>query len=71
MADSGVGIPPEDIPHIFDGFYRGKSAEKTEGHGIGLAVSHQIVEAHEGSISVSSEMGKGTTFLLHFPITEN
>ena len=69
INDCGVGISPEDLPHIFDGFYRGKSGhEMATGHGIGLAVAKQIVEAHNGSIAVESEMGKGTTFMVSLPI---
>jgi signal transduction histidine kinase len=69
IKDDGIGISPEDLPHIFDGFYRGKSGQAMTGHGIGLAVAHQIVDAHNGSISVESELGKGTTFLISLPIT--
>jgi signal transduction histidine kinase len=68
IKDSGIGISQEDLPHIFDGFYRGKSAQAMAGHGIGLAVSRQIVDAHNGSISVTSELGKGTTFMVTLPI---
>jgi two-component system, sensor histidine kinase and response regulator len=68
VKDSGVGISPDDLPHIFEGFYRGKSGQATAGHGIGLAVSRQIVDAHGGSISVESELGKGTTFVVGLPV---
>ncbi|MGA2490442.1 MAG: hybrid sensor histidine kinase/response regulator [Anaerolineales bacterium] len=69
IKDCGVGISPEDLPHVFDGFYRGKSGqEMATGHGIGLAVARQIVEAHNGSIAIESELGKGTTFLVSLPI---
>jgi two-component system sensor histidine kinase/response regulator len=68
IKDSGVGISPEELPHIFDGFYRGKSGQSmASGHGIGLAVARQIVEAHDGSIAVESELGKGTTFMVSLP----
>jgi signal transduction histidine kinase len=68
VKDSGIGICPEDLPHIFEGFYRGKDVQKTAtGHGIGLAVTRQIVEAHDGSISVESELGKGSTFVIRLP----
>lgn len=68
IKDSGIGISQEDLPHIFEGFYRGKSGqEAASGHGIGLAVSRQIVEAHGGSISVESEAGKGSTFYIRLP----
>jgi len=68
IADIGIGISPEDLPHVFEGFYRGKSGQTEAGHGIGLAVSRQIVEAHDGAISVESEMGKGSTFVIRLPI---
>jgi two-component system, sensor histidine kinase and response regulator len=69
VKDSGIGISPEDLPHIFEGFYRGKSGQTTAGHGIGLAVSRQIVDAHDGSITVDSEVGKGTTFVVSLPVS--
>jgi two-component system, sensor histidine kinase and response regulator len=71
VKDSGVGISPEDLPHIFEGFYRGKSGQATAGHGIGLAVSRQIVDAHGGSIAVDSELGKGTTFVVSLPVSNS
>jgi signal transduction histidine kinase len=71
IKDTGIGISPEDIPHIFEGFYRGKDGQAiTEGHGIGLAVSRQIIEAHNGSIAVESESGKGSTFVVRLPAVE-
>jgi two-component system sensor histidine kinase/response regulator len=69
VKDSGVGISPEDLPHIFEGFYRGKSGQAAAGHGIGLAVSRQIVDAHCGSITLDSELGKGTTFVVGLPVS--
>ncbi|MCA2000362.1 MAG: HAMP domain-containing histidine kinase [Chloroflexi bacterium] len=69
IRDEGIGISAEDLPHIFDGFYRGKSGQETAaGHGIGLAVARQIVEAHEGAVSAESAPGKGTTFTVSLPI---
>lgn len=68
IKDSGIGISPEDLPHVFEGFYRGGNGQSiAAGYGIGLAVSRQIVEAHNGSITVESELGKGTTFFIHLP----
>ena len=68
IKDEGVGISSEDLPHIFEGFYRGKSDQASaSGHGIGLFVSRQIIETHNGSITVDSELGKGTTFLIRLP----
>jgi signal transduction histidine kinase len=68
VQDFGVGIPADDLPHIFEGFFRGQSGQAVAGgHGIGLAVSRQIIEAHEGSITVESEPGAGTTFIVRLP----
>jgi two-component system, sensor histidine kinase and response regulator len=69
IRDEGIGISQEDLPHIFEGFYRGKSGQASEGHGIGLAVSRQIVDAHDGSITVDSELGKGTIFVITLPVS--
>jgi len=72
VSDKGVGIDKEDLPHIFDGFFRGKSGQAVaSGHGIGLAVSRQIIEAHNGSIAIQSELGKGTTFTIRLPKSLN
>lgn len=72
VTDQGVGIDKEDLPHIFDGFFRGKSGQAVaSGHGIGLAVSRQVIEAHNGSIAVQSELGKGTTFTIRLPKSSN
>jgi signal transduction histidine kinase len=71
VKDTGIGISPDDLPHIFEGFYRGKDVQTaTAGHGIGLAVSRQIIEAHGGSIAVESELGKGSTFRIRLPALE-
>jgi signal transduction histidine kinase len=68
IKDTGIGISQEDLPHIFEGFYRGKDGQAiAEGHGIGLAVSRQIVEAHDGSIAVESEPGNGSIFVVRLP----
>jgi len=69
VSDTGIGIGPEDLPKIFDRFYRVRS-EKTRqvvGAGLGLAVTKAIIEAHLGSIEVKSEVGKGTTFSVLLP----
>ncbi len=69
IKDNGIGISQDDLPHIFEGFYRGQSGKAIAGHGIGLAVSRQIVDAHGGSITVESELGKGTTFVIVLPVS--
>ncbi|MEK4889137.1 HAMP domain-containing sensor histidine kinase [Bacillus sp. FSL M7-0996] len=69
IQDEGEGIPEEDIPHIFDRFYRvDKSRTRaTGGKGIGLAVAKEIVELHNGSIEVKSEVEVGTEFIIELP----
>lgn len=71
VADTGSGIPPEDLPHIFDRFYRvDKSRSRTSGGtGLGLAVVKQLVEAHGGRVWAESELGKGTVFRFTLPTT--
>jgi two-component system sensor histidine kinase CiaH len=70
VRDSGSGIPPEALPHVFDRFYRAdKARSQTEGGaGLGLAIAKWIVEAHRGSIRVDSSPGTGTTFTVELPI---
>lgn len=69
VADSGEGIRPEDLPHIFDGFYRGEKSRSrsTGGAGLGLAISRGIVQAHGGDIHVESQAGQGSRFTFHIP----
>lgn len=70
IADTGIGIPPQDLPRIFDRFYRvDKSRSRGEGgSGLGLAIAQTIVESHEGKINVKSQPGKGTTFSVLLPL---
>lgn len=68
VADTGVGIPQEDVPHIFEQFRRGENVEgRISGSGIGLAGVRQIVEAHGGSVEVQSKQGAGSTFTIRLP----
>ncbi|OGO50256.1 MAG: hypothetical protein A2Z30_02880 [Chloroflexi bacterium RBG_16_64_43] len=68
VADKGVGIAKEDLPRIFEDFYRGKSGEAPQpGSGLGLAITRRIVEVHDGSISAESELGQGSTFVIRLP----
>lgn len=69
VEDQGIGIPSDDLPHIFDRFYTVSKARsrKLGGAGLGLSIVKTIVEKHEGTISVASELGKGTTFTITLP----
>ena len=70
VADSGTGIAKEDIPHIFDRFWRANKARSREqgGVGLGLSIAKWIVDSHRGSIEVESEPGRGSTFYLRLPV---
>lgn len=71
ITDTGAGIPQNDLPHVFERFYQvDASRAGGEGHsaGLGLAIVREIVEAHDGRISVRSELGHGTTFVIHLPL---
>lgn len=72
VSDNGAGIPPEDLPHLFErAFQRDKSRQQLSGEsGLGLAIAKSLVQAHEGTISVESTLGKGTSFRIHLPVSE-
>ncbi len=72
VRDSGIGIPADDMPHLFEKFYRGKQREARAQHGtgLGLAIVHSIAESHGGSVRVESEVGKGSTFFLKVPLAQ-
>jgi signal transduction histidine kinase len=69
VADRGPGIPKEELSHIFDTFYRGKRAVEDQIHGTGLGLSlvKRIIEAHAGTVTAESELGKGTEFVVRIP----
>ena len=70
VRDTGQGIDPEDLPHLFERFYRIPDSEgHAEGSGLGLAIAEKIVSEHNGRISVASEVGSGTTFTISLPLT--
>ena len=71
IEDNGIGISAEDLPHIWERFYRAKSQRgisiNEKGTGLGLAIVKRLVQLQDGSIDVESQLGKGTTFILRFP----
>ncbi len=69
VVDTGVGIPAEDLPRIFDRFHQVRSnlTNQTQGVGIGLALAKELVEEHGGRLEVASALGQGTTFSIHLP----
>ena len=69
VTDRGVGIPPEALPHLFDRFFRAEgAAERAQGLGLGLYITHRIVEAHGGRMGVESMLGRGSTFTVTLPL---
>jgi len=71
ISDNGPGIPPEELPHIFDRFYRvekSRSRSALGGSGLGLSIAQWIAQSHDGRIEVASEPGKGTTFSVWLPL---
>jgi heavy metal sensor kinase len=67
VADTGIGIPPEHVPHIFKRLYTVDPARSSGGAGLGLSIAKQIVQAHRGRIEVQSEAGNGTRFMVYLP----
>ena len=63
ITDTGVGISPERLSRVFDPFY----TTKEKGVGLGMAITHRIIEDHKGTIDVQSQVGLGTTFTVHLP----
>jgi signal transduction histidine kinase len=70
VQDTGMGIPEDSIPHLFEKFYRVREHEnKASGTGLGLSISKQIIQGHNGRIEVKSKIGVGTSFTIHIPRT--
>jgi len=67
VADTGTGIPAEELPRVFDRFWRGRGAARTSGSGIGLAVAAELAQAHGGRLTAESAEGNGTTMTLTMP----
>jgi signal transduction histidine kinase len=72
VADHGPGMSPEDLPHVFEPFYRGRgrAASAVPGSGLGLTVVNDIVQSHGGRVDVTTDAGRGTTFTLVLPLAE-
>ena len=70
IKDTGAGIPPEDLPFVFDRFWKGDKtrSRSSGGSGLGLAIARQLVSAHGGTIKVESEEGVGTRFIVQLPV---
>lgn len=68
VSDSGIGIPPEDLPHLFERFHRGRNVAEYPGNGLGLAIVKAIVESHSGNVEAQSAgRGMGSTFVVRIP----
>lgn len=70
VSDTGIGIPSSELPHIFERFYKADKARTRtrSGSGLGLSIVKKIVDLHQGTIDVRSELGKGTTFIVRLPL---
>jgi signal transduction histidine kinase len=70
VTDTGVGIAPDAVPHVFDRFWQATTRARRLGAGLGLPITTGIVEAHGGRIGVESEVGRGTTFSFTIPASQ-
>jgi two-component system sensor histidine kinase BaeS len=70
VKDTGIGIPEEELPHIFERFFRGEEPQEEQipGTGLGLAIVKEVIELHGGRVTVESEMGAGSTFTVWLPL---
>ena len=68
IADQGIGIPENELQHIFEPFFRASNAHDYEGHGVGLPLTLNIIRLHKGSLGISSKVGKGTEIKVFLPV---
>jgi two-component system sensor histidine kinase MprB len=66
VEDTGIGVPPEDLPHLFSRFHRGRNAAAYPGNGLGLAIVKAVMDAHGGQVTITST-GQGTVAVLRLP----
>jgi signal transduction histidine kinase len=72
VADTGIGIPPDEFTHLFQKFFRTRLSEKVaSGTGLGLSICKRIVDSHRGRIDVKSKVGEGTTFTITLPLEQS
>ncbi|MFX0042201.1 MAG: sensor histidine kinase, partial [Candidatus Hodarchaeota archaeon] len=67
FKDSGIGISEDDLPHIFERFYRSKNVSETPGSGLGLSIAEELIHLHKGKVFVESKLNEGTTFYIFLP----
>ena len=70
VSDTGDGIAEQDIPHIFKRFYISSTSDQSQSHGIGLALTYDLLQIHKGSIEVKSQLGEGAVFTFEIPVTQ-
>jgi len=70
VSDTGDGIAEQDIPHIFKRFYISSTSDQSQSHGIGLALTYDLLQIHKGSIEVKSQLGQGAVFTIEIPVTQ-
>jgi DNA-binding response OmpR family regulator/nitrogen-specific signal transduction histidine kinase len=70
VSDTGEGIAEQDIPHIFKRFYISSTSDQSQSHGIGLALTNDLIEMHKGTISVKSQLGEGAVFTIEIPVSK-
>jgi signal transduction histidine kinase len=70
VADNGIGISQEDLPHIFERFYRVETQGNIPGSGLGLAIAQELIKSHDGHISAASTLDEGSIFAVYLPCLE-
>ena len=68
VTDTGIGVPPEDLPHLFERFHRGRNVSSFPGSGLGLAITRALIRAHGGGIRAESTLGAGTNIVIELPV---